>query len=102
MNSRLALKDNVSGSDPASHNLGTEGHPPGAALYNELCNRAGVPSTNQRRINTACLKQAGARLSARVRRRTRSACSRLDRQRGLLPYGQRGGVCDTHGGAGLL
>jgi hypothetical protein len=26
MNSRLALKDNVSGSSPASHDLGTEGN----------------------------------------------------------------------------
>jgi len=37
-----------------------------------------VPSRNQRRTRTACLKQLNARVPVRVPRRRRSACSRLE------------------------
>jgi hypothetical protein len=38
-----------------------------------------VPSRNQRRTRTACLRQLSARLPVRVPRRRRSSCSRLDK-----------------------
>jgi hypothetical protein len=40
-----------------------------------------VSSNCQRRIRTACLKQLRARVPVRVPRRSRSACSRFDRNR---------------------
>src|SRR5437773_767468 len=45
------------------------------ALSRANCARR-VPSRNQRRTSTACLKQPSARVPARVPRRWRSACNR--------------------------